>query len=103
MFWRIIFAGHFKATLGNNCPINAVIKTENDCKMAALVFGLIYSTQYCSGCPRNDYPSGCLYGNDMQYASFNAYTDISLTNPQNLQFGGLCKIGKYEYSGSCCV
>ena len=86
----IILDKYFKNGVGENCPVNQIIDTENKCKAAADILGLFYMEASNSG----DYPAGCYYKG--WYGYFNEITDPSQTNPANFDsIGGLCiEMGK---------
>ena len=70
---------------GHNCPIDAIITTEEGCKLAAGALGLFYSGTVAAA----NYAAGCF--SIQQGAFFNQIVDPSSTYPERFLFsGGIC-------------
>ena len=90
-----------KLNIGDNCPKDHVIDTEDKCKAAAPALGMRYGGAFKG----EFYPAGCYWHSGHKEVYFNEITDPSQTIPE--QFGprgGICRIPskrlKYYYLDS---
>ena len=78
-----------KSFIGNNCPKDHVIDTEDKCKDAASALGMRHSVAFKG----EFYPAGCYWHSGYNEVYFNEITDPSQTIPE--QFGprgGICSV-----------
>ena len=84
-------SNYWHGGLNKNCPSDIVVKTENECRLAAAVLGLTYNHNPTMSPNR---PAGCfgdlVSGEETVY--LNLITDVSLATPTQFT-EGICKGG----------
>ena len=70
-----------------NCPVDSVINTEKECRLAATGMGFTYIENLTG----RDYPAGCCVNSKAAY--FNYMTNSSTTTPK-YGWRGICGRGK---------
>ena len=91
MIFEFIEYPNWISPKGTNCPLNDIIKTQNECKVAAGKMGLVYREDLKAA--HSTRPAGCYsygYTSDSTDVGFNTITDPTSTS--NLgELAGLCE------------
>ena len=97
----------FRSPMRSNCPLEQIVSTPHDCKMASLQLGLMYVSG-TSGSPYPNSPAGCHF-QDSTISYFNTIVEPSALSAIELAGeGGICyglpKCSKDQFEcsdGSC--